>query len=115
MAAGDHAQLISAVSKYGDASRGGDPQLWADVLQHFVEQPGSSCEPQVWCSTADALLGWCGVHTGAGARQPSVHEGAELGNVGYNSACMLEGGGVMHISTCKGHATAGVGCCLLAG
>jgi len=47
MTSGDHAGLIAAVSKYGDACRGGDPQLWADVLQHFVEQPGSSCEPQI--------------------------------------------------------------------
>jgi len=47
MASGDHSSLIAAVAKYGDACRGGDPQLWAEVLQHFVEQPGSVCEPQV--------------------------------------------------------------------
>ena len=55
MAAGDHAGLIAAVSRYGDVARGGDPQLWAEVLQYFVEQPGSSCEPQVR-SGALALL-----------------------------------------------------------
>ncbi|GIM12899.1 hypothetical protein Vretimale_16129 [Volvox reticuliferus] len=52
MSGGDHAGLISAVLKYGDASRGGDPVLWSEVLEYFVSQhdanpPASDCSTQI--------------------------------------------------------------------
>ncbi|GAX83865.1 hypothetical protein CEUSTIGMA_g11290.t1 [Chlamydomonas eustigma] len=43
METGDHAALIAATVRYGDASRGGDPQLWAEILDYFVRQPGEAC------------------------------------------------------------------------
>ncbi|EFJ39770.1 hypothetical protein VOLCADRAFT_108495 [Volvox carteri f. nagariensis] len=52
MSCGDHPGLISAVLKYGDASRGGDPVLWSEVLEYFVTQhdsnpPTSDCSAQI--------------------------------------------------------------------
>ncbi|GIL60245.1 hypothetical protein Vafri_14880, partial [Volvox africanus] len=52
MSGGDHAGLISGVLKYGDASRGGDPVLWSEVLEYFVTQhdadpPASDCSAQI--------------------------------------------------------------------
>lgn len=48
--------LIAATVRYGDASRGGDPQLWNDVLEHFIAQVGRRawrqaegvCVSQLW-------------------------------------------------------------------
>ncbi|KAG2487093.1 hypothetical protein HYH03_014337 [Edaphochlamys debaryana] len=52
MSAADYEGLISAVLKYGDAARGGDPVLWAQVLEYFVQQhdrdpPASDCSAQI--------------------------------------------------------------------
>ena len=38
MAAGDHAGLLEACMRLGDASRGGDPQLWNEVLEYLASQ-----------------------------------------------------------------------------
>lgn len=38
MASHDYAGLIDACSRLGDASRGGDPQLWTVVLEHLTQQ-----------------------------------------------------------------------------
>ena len=38
MAAGDYEGLIEACMRLGDASRGGDPQLWSEVLEYFGSQ-----------------------------------------------------------------------------
>ena len=38
MALSDYAGLIDACSRLGDASRGGDPQLWTVVLKHLTQQ-----------------------------------------------------------------------------
>ena len=38
MASNDYAGLIDACSRLGDASRGGDPQLWTVVLEHLTQQ-----------------------------------------------------------------------------
>jgi hypothetical protein len=54
MEARDHAGLIAAVARYGDESRGGDPQLWAEVLQYFVSlPPNDECEAQVGRASAE--------------------------------------------------------------
>lgn len=47
MDAGDYAGLIAATQRYGDASRGGDPQLWSEVLEYFVRQPSEECRAAV--------------------------------------------------------------------
>lgn len=47
MDAGDYAGLIAATQRYGDASRGGDPQLWSEVLEYFVRQPSEQCRAAV--------------------------------------------------------------------
>ena len=46
MAAGDHARLIEDCMRLGDASRGGDPHLWSEVLEYFARQP-QDCTEQV--------------------------------------------------------------------
>lgn len=46
MAAGDHPSLIEDCMRLGDASRGGDPQLWSEVLDYFARQP-QDCTEQV--------------------------------------------------------------------
>ncbi|KAK9806296.1 hypothetical protein WJX72_009074 [[Myrmecia] bisecta] len=46
MAADDHAALIEACVRLGDATRGGDPHLWSEVLEYFGEQT-TDCTPQV--------------------------------------------------------------------
>eukprot|EP00891_Asterochloris_glomerata_P006754 jgi/Astpho2/6754/e_gw1.00102.4.1_t len=38
MAAADYEGLIEACMRLGDASRGGDPQLWSEVLEYFGSQ-----------------------------------------------------------------------------
>ena len=38
MASSDYAGLIDACARLGDASRGGDPQLWTVVLEHLTQQ-----------------------------------------------------------------------------
>ena len=38
MAAEDYEGLIEACMRLGDASRGGDPQLWSEVLEYFGSQ-----------------------------------------------------------------------------
>ncbi|KAG1673844.1 hypothetical protein FOA52_012869 [Chlamydomonas sp. UWO 241] len=38
MDGGDADGLIAAALRYGDNSRGGDPQLWGNALEHFIEQ-----------------------------------------------------------------------------
>jgi vacuolar protein sorting-associated protein 11 len=49
MADHDHAALIEACIRLGDASRGGDPHLWTEVLEYFGSQT-SDCTAQVWTS-----------------------------------------------------------------
>lgn len=46
MAAGDLASLIQDCMRLGDASRGGDPHLWSEVLEYFARQP-QNCTEQV--------------------------------------------------------------------
>lgn len=46
MAERDYAGLTEACLRLGDASRGGDPQLWSEVLEYFVHQP-QDCTEQV--------------------------------------------------------------------
>ena len=55
MSDGDHLGLISATIKYGDAAKGGDPQLWAEVLEYFVMQPGNCTEQVSFCLAARRL------------------------------------------------------------
>ncbi len=50
MAAGDHAHLIEDCMRLGDASRGGDPHLWSEVLEYFARQP-QDCIEQVFTMT----------------------------------------------------------------
>lgn len=38
MALNDYAGLTDACTRLGDASRGGDPQLWTVVLEHLTHQ-----------------------------------------------------------------------------
>ena len=45
MAAGDHAGLIEACARLGDASRGGDLHLWTEVL-HYFGSLEYDCTPQ---------------------------------------------------------------------
>lgn len=40
MEAQDYDALISACIQHGDASAGGDPQLWAEALEYLSTQPG---------------------------------------------------------------------------
>jgi hypothetical protein len=47
MADGDHAGLIACCRRLGTASRGGDPNLWTDVLTYFGEKGGPDCEKEV--------------------------------------------------------------------
>lgn len=47
MASRDHAGLIDACIRLGDASQGGDPQLWTEVLAYFASQPGDGCAAQL--------------------------------------------------------------------
>ena len=42
----DYSGLIDACLRLGDASRGGDPQLWTVVLEHLTKQE-SDVTPQV--------------------------------------------------------------------
>jgi len=42
----DYSGLIDACLRLGDASRGGDPQLWTVVLEHLTMQE-SDVTPQV--------------------------------------------------------------------
>ncbi|EFN56788.1 hypothetical protein CHLNCDRAFT_144280 [Chlorella variabilis] len=46
MDAGDHAGIIAACERFGDARTGGDPQLWHDALDYFASQP-TDCSAQV--------------------------------------------------------------------
>eukprot|EP00873_Tetraselmis_striata_P041163 jgi/Tetstr1/461427/TSEL_006537.t2 len=43
----DHNGLIDACVRLGDASAGGDPQLWTEVLAYFAERPGTECTSQL--------------------------------------------------------------------
>lgn len=52
MADGDHAGLIACCRRLGTASRGGDPNLWTDVLTYFGEKGGPDCEKEVRPSLA---------------------------------------------------------------
>ncbi len=47
MSAGDHASLLAAVLKYGDVSRGGDPQLWVLLLEYLAQQTTTDVEQRV--------------------------------------------------------------------
>jgi hypothetical protein len=40
MEAQDYDALIAACIQHGDASAGGDPQLWAEALEYLSTQPG---------------------------------------------------------------------------
>lgn len=46
MAVGDHSSLIEDCMRLGDASRGGDPHLWSEVLEYFARQ-SEDCTEQV--------------------------------------------------------------------
>lgn len=54
MSQGNHAGIIEACVRYGDMQKGGDPQLWMDVLEYFAAQD-SDCTEQVG---AVPLGGW---------------------------------------------------------
>lgn len=56
MAENDYAGLTEACLRLGDASRGGDPQLWSEVLEYFVRQP-RDCTEQVQL-VADSSAYW---------------------------------------------------------
>lgn len=43
----DYEALIEACIKYGDSSRGGDPQLWADALDFFCSQEEEDCTNEI--------------------------------------------------------------------
>ena len=49
MAAGDHSSLIEDCMRLGDASRGGDPHMWSEVLEYFARQ-SEDCTEQVQSS-----------------------------------------------------------------
>jgi hypothetical protein len=40
MEAQDYDALLAACIQHGDASAGGDPQLWAEALEYLSTQPG---------------------------------------------------------------------------
>ena len=44
----DHAAVIEAARQLGDTSRGGDAQLWTEVLEYFGSQDWD-CTAQVCC------------------------------------------------------------------
>ena len=46
MAVADHAAVIEAARQLGDVSRGGDAQLWTEVLEYFGSQDWD-CSAQV--------------------------------------------------------------------
>ena len=50
MAANDYGALLDACVRLGDASKGGDPQLWSEVLEFFGAQPWD-CSQQVLLCT----------------------------------------------------------------
>ncbi len=47
MASRDHTALLAAVLKYGDVSRGGDPQLWVLLLEYLAQQTTDDVEQRV--------------------------------------------------------------------
>ena len=59
----DHAAVIEAARQLGDISRGGDAQLWTEVLEYFGSQDWD-CSAQVmhaWLTYAElwtASLSW---------------------------------------------------------
>ena len=55
MAAADYEGLIEACMRLGDASRGGDPQLWSEVLEYFGSQQ-SDVTQQVGPSPGQGVL-----------------------------------------------------------
>lgn len=55
MAQGDHSGLIDACVRLGDVSKGGDPQLWNEVLEFLGSQQGD-CTQQVGVSGVWDLL-----------------------------------------------------------
>ena len=70
MAAADYEGLIEACMRLGDASRGGDPQLWSEVLEYFGSQqsdvtqqvgPGQGvlqvlkCPAGTWCAASPVV------------------------------------------------------------
>jgi hypothetical protein len=44
MEAQDYNALIAACVHHGDASAGGDPQLWAEALEYLSTQPGQQLQ-----------------------------------------------------------------------
>ncbi len=57
MAAGDHARLIEDCMRLGDASRGGDPHLWSEVLEYFSRQPQDCTEQVLTLTNAQQSFG----------------------------------------------------------
>ena len=50
MAVADHAAVIEAARQLGDISRGGDAQLWTEVLEYFGSQD--------WDCSAQVMHAW---------------------------------------------------------
>ena len=55
MASGETGPLIEAAVRLGDASRGGDPHLWSEVLEHLVARPAEESSAAI----AEAQPGHC--------------------------------------------------------
>ena len=54
MAAGDHAALIEACVRLGDAARGGDAHLWTEVLEYLGSQDQDcSAQARMQCLLPD--------------------------------------------------------------
>ena len=61
MAAGDHAALIEACVRLGDAARGGDAHLWTEVLEYLGSQD-EDCSAQARPHPANGAALLC-LHT----------------------------------------------------
>jgi hypothetical protein len=91
MEARDHAGLIAAVARYGDESRGGDPQLWAEVLQYFVTlPPDDECEAQVGCLAGHTGAACLPASMLAALNRPAVDRTANI--LIYNAMVYMHGG-----------------------
>ena len=62
----DHSAVIEAARQLGDASRGGDTQLWTEVLEYFGSQD--------WDCTAQARLSAAPAVSAGTCQQPSAQK-----------------------------------------
>ena len=51
----DHAAVIEAARQLGDVSRGGDAQLWTEVLEYFGGQDWD-CSAQASCTECSVMM-----------------------------------------------------------